>query len=107
MEAPGFFLLVAAVLFLLFAACMVTGVVWLLFGWRKQARSVQILSALPFGIGLLIIGPLLLLAFIMVGLWLVASLWGGSSQPTSPPASQVHKRPNHAASGNGTLSVAL
>ena len=73
MEGPGFFILLAAVLFVLFGACLVTGAVWLFFGWRKKVPSVQFLSALPFGVALFIIGPLLLLALIMVGWWLIAN----------------------------------
>jgi hypothetical protein len=100
MAAPGFFILLAGFLLLLFAACMVTGAVWLFFGWRKQSRSVQFLSALPFGVGLLIIGPLLLLALIMVGLWLIAD-WR-----TIPPT-QEQTKPNQAASGNGAVAFSL
>jgi hypothetical protein len=92
MAAPGFFVLLAGILLLLFAACMLTGAVWLFFGWRKKSRSVQFLSALPFGVGLLIIGPLLLLALIMVGLWLIAD-WR-----SIPPPSQEQK-PNQRTSG--------
>ena len=36
---------------------MLVGGVWLFLGWRKKARSVQFLSALPFGFALFIIGP--------------------------------------------------
>jgi len=72
MEAPGSFILLAIVLFVVYGACMLTGAVWLFFGWRKKSRSVQFLSALPFGVGLFIVGPLLLLTLIMVGWWLMA-----------------------------------
>jgi len=90
MEAPGFFILLAMCLFVLFGACMVTGAVWLFFGWRKKARSVQFLSALPFGVGLFIIGPLLLLAVGIVVWWLFAG-WRG----ISPPAPLQQEKPNN------------
>jgi hypothetical protein len=99
MAAPGFFTLLAGILLLVFAACMLTGAVWLFFGWRKKSRSVQFLSALPFGIGLLIIGPLLLLALIMVGLWLIAD-WR-----TIPPPTQEQNKPNQRTSGNGAVAL--
>jgi hypothetical protein len=47
MEAPGFFILVALVLLLVFGACMLTGAVWLFLGWRNKARSIQFLSVCP------------------------------------------------------------
>jgi hypothetical protein len=96
MEAPGFFILLAIFLALLFGACMVTGAVWLFFGWRKKARSAQLLSALPFGVGILIIGPLLLLAVAMVVWWLLAD-WRGISAPAAPqqgkPNLSLHSTP--------------
>jgi hypothetical protein len=88
MGAPGFFILVTIVLLVLFGACMVTGAVWLFLGWRKKVRSVQFLSALPFGVGLFIIGPLLLLAVIMVVWWLIAD-WRAI-----PSATQAQGKPN-------------
>src|SRR6266850_3427796 len=100
MAAPGFFILLAGILFLVFAACMLTGAVWLFFGWRKKSRSTQFLSALPFGVGLLIIGPLLLLALIMVGLWLIAD-W----RSIPPPAQEQNKPNNQAATGNGGIAL--
>src|ERR1043165_59321 len=93
MAAPGSFILLAGVLLLSFAACMLTGAVWFFFGWKKKARSVQFLSALPFGVGLLIIAPLLVLALIMVGLWLIAD-WQEIPPPPSSPAPQEQKKPN-------------
>lgn len=99
MVVPGFFILLAGILFLVFATCMLTGAVWLFFGWRKKSRSVQFLSALPFGVGLLIIGPLLLLALVMVGLWLISD-WRRIPSPT-----QEQKKPNQAASGNGAVAL--
>ena len=99
MAAPGFFTLLAGILLLVFAACMLTGAVWLFFGWRKKSRSVQFLSALPFGVGLLIIGPLLFLALIMVGLWLIAD-WR-----TIPPPTQEQNKPNQRTSGNGAVAL--
>jgi hypothetical protein len=101
MAAPGFFILLAGILLLAFAGCMLTGAVWLFFGWRKKSRSVQFLSALPFGVGLLIIGPLLLLALIMVGLWLIAD-WR-----RIPPPTQEQNKPNQTASGNGAVTFSL
>jgi hypothetical protein len=98
MAAPGFFILLAGILFLVFAACMLTGAVWLFFGWRKKSRSTQFLSALPFGVGLLIVGPLLLLALIMVGLWLIAD-W----RSIPPPAPEQNK-PNQRAGGKGRIA---
>jgi hypothetical protein len=95
MAAPGFFILLAGILFVVFAACMLTGAVWLFFGWRKKSRSTQFLSALPFGVGLLIIGPLLLLALIMVGLWFIAD-WR-----SVPPPTQQQSKPNQRAGGKG------
>ena len=91
MAAPGFFILLAGIVFLVFAACMLTGAVWLFFGWRKKSRSAQFLSALPFGVGLLIAGPLLLLALIMVDLWLIAD-WRSIPQP-----SKEQNKPNNIA----------
>src|ERR1035438_8706548 len=91
MAAPGSFILLAIVLFLLFGACVMTGAALLFFGWRKRVRSVQVLSALPFRVGLFIIGPLLLLAVIMVAWWLSAD-WRGISEPPSPPARQEQHR---------------
>lgn len=91
MEAPGFFVLLAIFLFLIFGACMVTGAVWLFFGWRKKSRPVQVLSALPFGVGLFIIGPLLLLAVVMVVWWLVSD-WRGISQPAPPQQGTPNQR---------------
>ena len=102
MEAPGFFILLAVFLSLLFGACMVIGAVWLFFGWRKKARSVQLLSALPFGIGLFIIGPLLLLAVGMVVWWLFAD-WRGISPPTPPQQG----KPNHPAAGKAGITSGL
>jgi len=96
MEAPGFFILLAIFLSLLFGACMLTGAVWLFFGWRKKARSVQLLSALPFGVGLFIIGPLLLLAVIMVVVWLLAD-WRG----ITPPAPPDKGKPNNSVEPTG------
>ena len=101
MAAPGFFILLAGILLLVFAACILTGAVWLFFGWRKKSRSVEFLSALPFGVGLLIIGPLLLLALIMVGLWLIAD-WR-----TIPPPTQEQNKPNQRTSGNGAIRFQL
>jgi hypothetical protein len=97
MAAPGFFILLAGILLLVFAVCMLTGAVWLFFGWRKKSRSVQFLSALPFGVGLLIVGPLLLLALIMVGLWLIAD-WR-----RIPPPTQEQNKPNQRAGGDGGI----
>jgi flagellar basal body-associated protein FliL len=103
MEAPGSFILLAIVLSVLFAACMVTGAVWLFFGWRKKARSVQLLSALPFGVGLFIVGPLLLIALVMVVWWLMAD-W--RAIPQSPaPAPQEQKEPNQGAAGKGEMAL--
>ena len=77
---------------------MLTGAVWLFFGWRKKSRSVQFLSALPFGVGLFIIGPLLFLALLMVAWWLIAD-W----RRILPPTPEQNK-PNQAASGNGAMA---
>jgi hypothetical protein len=98
MAAPGFFILLAGILLLAFALCMVTGAVWLFVGWRKKSRSVQFLSALPFGVALLIIGPLLFLTLLMVGLWLIAD-WR-----RIPPPTQEQEKPNQALSGNGAMT---
>lgn len=92
MAAPGSFILLAVILLLAFAACMLTGAVWLYFGWRNKSRPVQFLSALPLGVGLLILGPLLLLALVVVGLWLVAD-WRKIPSPT-----QEQNKPSQAAS---------
>src|SRR5690242_3924955 len=97
MAAPGSFILLAGVLLVLFAACMLTGAVWLFFGWRKKSRSVLFLSALPFGVGLLIF-PLLFLALLMVGWWLIPD-WRKIPVPT-----QEQNKPNQAASGNGVIA---
>ncbi len=70
---------------------MLTGVVLLFVGWRKKARPVQFLSALPFGFGLFIIGPLLLLAVAMVVWWFSAD-WRGIPEAPSPPAHQEQQR---------------
>ena len=61
MDGPDFFILfmIAGILALCLAACMLTGAVWLFFGWRKKCRSVQFLSVLPFGIGTFVVAPLL------------------------------------------------
>ena len=83
---------------------MVTRAVWLYFGWRKKARSVQFLSTLPFGVGLFIVGPLLLLVQIMVVWWFVAD-WRAIPQPPSAPAPQDQKKPSQAASGNGARAI--
>jgi hypothetical protein len=98
MEAPGSFILLAGILLLVFAACMLTGAVWLFFGWRKKSRSVQFLSVLPFGVGLLIIGPLLVLTLLMLGLWLIAD-WR-----RIPPAGQEQNNQKQAVSENGTVT---
>src|ERR1051325_10965302 len=99
MAAPGFFILLAGILLLVFAACMLTGAVWLFFGWRKNSRSVQFLSALPFEVGLLIMGPLLLLALIRVGWWVIAD-WR-----TIPPQTQGQNKPNQRTSGSGAVAL--
>jgi hypothetical protein len=91
MAAPGSFMLLAAVLSVLFGACMLTGAVLLFVGWHGKSRPLQFLSALPFGVGLFIIGPLLLLAIIMVAWWFSAD-WRGISEPQSPPAHEEQQR---------------
>lgn len=91
MAAPGSFILFAVLLFLLFGACMIAGLVLLLVGWRKKARPVQFLAALPVGMGLFIIGPLLILDMIMV-VWWFSTDWRGMDDPPSPPAIQERGR---------------
>jgi hypothetical protein len=102
MEAPGFFILLVLFLALLFGLSMVTGAVWLFFGWRKKTRSVQLLSAVPFGIGIFIIGPLLLLAIALIGLWLLADRRGAAS-PEIPPAAA----PGKSGPSNHVITAAL
>ena len=103
MEAPGFFIIAAVGLFLVFGACMVTGALWLYFGWRNKTRSVQLLSALPFGVGLFIVGPLLLIALVMVVWWFMAD-WR-AIPPSIAPAPQEQKEPNQGAAGKGTMAL--
>jgi hypothetical protein len=103
MDAPGFFIIAAVGLFLVFGACMLTGAVWLFFGWRKKARSVQLLSALPFGVGLFIVGPLLLIAVVMVVWWFMAD-WRAIPQSTAP-APQEQKARNQRAAGKGAVAL--
>ena len=87
MDAPGSFILLSIFLFVVFGACLVTGAVWLYFGLRKKSRTVAFLSALPFGVGIFIVGPLLLLTLIMVVWWFAAD-WRGGTQSSVPPQSQ-------------------
>ncbi len=103
MDAPGFFIIAAVGLFLVFGACMLTGAVWLFFGWRKKARSVQILSALPFGVGLFIVGPLLLIAVAMVVWWFMAD-WRAIPESTAP-APQEQQTPNQGDAGKGAVAL--
>jgi hypothetical protein len=91
MAAPGSFILLSVVLLLVFGACMVAGAVAFYFGWRKKNRGVQWLSALPFGVGLFIVAPLLLLALGMV-IWWFAADWQGIDEPASPPPAQEQVR---------------
>ena len=88
MDGPDFFILfmIAGILALCLAACMLTGAVWLFFGWRKKCRSVQFLSVLPFGIGTFVVAPLLFLVLLFTGLCLVATAWGGRTRPPNHPA---------------------
>ena len=87
MDAPGSFILLSIFLFVVFGACLLTGGVWLYFGWRKKSRTAAFLSALPFGVGIFIVGPLLLLALIMVVWWFVAD-WRAADQSPPPPAQE-------------------
>ena len=83
MEAPGSFIFLWGILFLALWACLITGTVWFLVGWRKKAPGLQWLSALPFGFGLFIIAPILLLASTMVLIWFVAD-WRANNQSGAP-----------------------
>ncbi len=83
MEAPGSFILLWGILFLLLWACLITGTVWFLVGWRKKAPGLQWLSALPFGFGLFIIAPILLLASALVLIWFFAD-GRAINQPGAP-----------------------
>ena len=73
------------------------------FGWRNKTRSVQLLSALPFGVGLFIVGPLLLIAVVMIVWWLMAD-WRAIPQATAP-APQEQKVPNQGAAGKGAVAL--
>lgn len=72
MDAPGSFVLLSLFFGLAFGLCVVTGSVWMYFGWRKRVRGLQWLSLVPLGVGLFIFGPLLFLSLVMLILWFVA-----------------------------------
>lgn len=82
MQEPEFFLLflIAGILACGFSVCVVTGGVWLFFGWWKKTRSVQLLSALPFGVGIFIIAPLLILVLVFIAWSFIA--WASSPRST-------------------------
>ena len=82
---------------------MVTGAVCLILGWRKNTRSVQLLSALPFGVGFFIMGPILLMALLMVVWWFMAD-WR-AIPPSTAPAPQQQKEPNQGAAGEGAMAL--
>jgi len=90
MDGPDFFILfmIAGILALGLAVCMLTGAVWLFLGWRKKSRSAQFLSALPFGVGALVFAPLLFLVLLFIGFCLIAGAWGGRTRPSSQPLIQ-------------------
>jgi hypothetical protein len=95
MEAPfGYFLLPLLLLFL-FGACMVVGSIWLFLGWWKKVRSIQWLSALPLGIGLFVVGPLLLMSLVLAAgltvFWFTSD-WQPDSHGSSPPATPQRPR---------------
>lgn len=87
MDGPDFFILcmIEGLLAVALAACMLTGAIWLIVGWRKKSRRVQFLSALPFGIGVFVLAPILFLVLLFTGISLIAGAWRGSPQPSSAP----------------------
>ncbi len=94
MEGPDFFLLliVAAFLCLGFSACILTGAVWLFFGSWKKSRPVQFLSALPFGVGVLVFGPALFLLLLFVGFCFSYGGCHRNAQSPNPPPTQGQHR---------------
>ena len=85
MDGPNFFILfmVAGILALAFLACILTGAVWLFFGWRKKVPPLKFVSALPFGVGFFIIAPLLLLLLLFIAWWFIAD-WRAPARPSKP-----------------------
>jgi hypothetical protein len=84
MPEPEFFILFFVV-GAIFAGCLATAGVWFYFGWRKKVRLLQFLAAVPLGIGIFLVGPFLVLLFVLLALWIFAGVSSKSPSDLSKP----------------------